>query len=276
MVAAHYTYTGPRDVHKPALRVDPAHPELLASRMATPRLLRVAGALLLAAGCLAAFTAEAGWLIVDENGDRTLVSRGRLKMDPRQAQGQSMVLDLTRAHMWVADAGRHLYWEGTVEEYCQAVRTLAPSLPPPPAAGSGGAGAPPPAVTLERTDETETIANLPTRKYRVLVDSKLYEELWLTGEAALVRELDLARAPDTFGRMFACMVSMGGQPPEASAEYRRVFAEGWPLKAVYHGEGGSPGRALVTRVEEREIDERDFAPPAGFRAVPLGELFGKR
>jgi hypothetical protein len=240
------------------------------------RLLPVAGALLLAAGCLGAVTTGAGWLIVDDNGDQTLVWRGRLRMDPRQAPGQSMVVDLTRARMWVADAGRRLYWEGTVEEYCQAVRALVPPPPAPPAGSPGAAGAPPPRVTLERTEETETIAKLPTRKYRVLVDGKLYEELWLTGEAALVRELDLARAPDTFGRMLACMVSLDGQRPEASPEYRRLFAEGWPLKAVYHGEGGSPGRALVTRVEPREVAERDFAPPPGFTKAPLGELFGKR
>ena len=243
--------------------------------MASAWLLPVARPLLLAAGCLLAVNAEAGWLIVDDNGDQTLVSRGRLKMDPREARGQSMVLDLTRARMWVADTGRRLYWEGTVEEYCQAIRSLIPPPRTPPAASPERAGAPL-RVTLERTDETETIARLATRKYRVLVDGKLYEELWLTADPALTRDLDLARAPDTFGRMFACMVGLDGQRPEASTEYRRLFAEGWPLKAVYHGEGGSAGRALVTRVEQTEIAERDFTPPAGFRAAPLDELFGRR
>jgi hypothetical protein len=99
VVAAHYTYTGPRHVHKPAVRG-----------------LGLSVLLLVASG------AEAGWLIVDENGDQTLISRGRLKMSPKQADGHSMVLDLARARMWVADAGRKLYWDGTVEEYCQAVR----------------------------------------------------------------------------------------------------------------------------------------------------------
>src|SRR5881628_3664016 len=39
------------------------------------------------------------------------------------------------------------------------------------------------------------------------------------------------------------------------------FARGWPLKAVYHGEGGATARTLVTRVERREIPESDFTPP---------------
>jgi mRNA-degrading endonuclease RelE of RelBE toxin-antitoxin system len=296
VVTAHYTYTGLHDVHKPGVRVDPERPGLLASAMRKSRPSRVARPLLLAVAVLIASVAEAGWLIVDENGDQTLVSRGRLKMNPKQADGQAMVLDLARARVWVADSGRRLYWDGTLEEYCQGLRALMPSpeaqlaeqlkeLPPDQREQiieivkqkrARAAAAPPPRVAVERTAETETIARLPTRKYRVLVDGKLYEELWLTSEAALVQELELARAPDTFGRMFACMASTGGERPEATAEYRQLFAQGWPLKAVYHGEGGGPGRALVTRVEPREVAERDFAPPADFKAAPLSELFAKR
>ncbi len=299
VVTAHYTYTGPHDVHKPGVCVDPAGPELLASVMTNSRLLTVARTLVLAVGLLGTAAAEAGWLIVDDKGDQTLLSRGRLKMAPKQNDGHSMVLDLSRARIWVADSGRRLYWDGTVEEYCQVIRGSMASVEKqmaeqlkdmPPAqreqvekmmkqmgrGGAAGAAGPPPRVTVERTAETETIATLPTRKYRVLVNGKLYEELWLTTDAAFLRELELKRAPDTFGRMMSCTAGMGGERVEASAEYRQLFGQGWPLKAVYHGEGGGPGRALVTRVEQREIPERDFTPPTGFRAAPLSELFGQR
>jgi hypothetical protein len=294
VVTAHYTYTGPRELHKPGVHVDPRRPELLASVMTTPRL-AAARAFVLGAALLLASAAQAGWLIVDENGDHTLLSRGRLKMVSKQADTHSMVLDLTRARLWVAHAGQRLYWEGTVEEYCAAVRSAMPAVDArmteqlkelPPAQreqmeqlmkqmGRGAAAGPPPKVTIERTAETETIAALPTRKYRVLVNGKLYEELWLTTDAAFLRELDLARAPDTFGRMFACGPGAGGDRVEASAEYRQLFARGWPLKAVYHGNGGGPGRALVTRVEPLEVPERDLTPPAGFRPAPLSEVFGR-
>jgi len=66
--------------------------------------------------------AEAGWLFVDEGGNQTSLSRGRLKMAPKESQGMAMSLDIGRARMWVADAGKKTYWEGTVEEYCQAMR----------------------------------------------------------------------------------------------------------------------------------------------------------
>ena len=100
-------------------------------------------------------------------------------------------------------------------------------------------------MTIQRTADTETIAGLSTRKYRVLSDGTLYEELWLASDPALLRELIVARAPETFGRMSGCLGTAGGaQRVEATEEYRRLYSEGWPLKAVFHGDGGAtPGTA---------------------------------
>jgi len=244
---------------------------------------------------------EAGWIIVDEGGHQTSLSRGRMKMSPKEAQGVSMVLDIGRARMWVADAGRRTYWEGTVEEYCQAMRTtmagamadmekqMAESMKDMPPAqreqmqqmmknmrGGGAPAGPPPAVTIEKTGETEKIAGLTARKFRVLSNGKLYEEMWLTTDPALLRELEMTKAPDTFGRMSGCMAAMAGGPrPEASDEFRKLYAEGWPLKVIYHGEtGGGPAGTPVTKVEQRNISEAAFTPPTGYKSAPLSEVFG--
>ena len=239
--------------------------------------------------------ADAGFAIVDEAGHQTLVSRGRLKFTPREA-GVAIVLDVGRGKMWVADAARRIYWDGTVEEYCGAAQgTVAAAeqqigehvkgMPPAQRqqiedmlrqmAGGRATGTPAPRVIVEPTAETETIARFPTRKYRVLADGQLYEELWLTTDPALLGDLDLGRAPDTFGRMFACLAGAGGGRVEASAEYRQLFRQGWPLRAVHHGEGKAVDRMRVTRVERREVPEADLAPPTAFRPASLAEVFGR-
>src|SRR5215470_3138228 len=245
----------------------------------------------LALGVLALLvaSAEAGWLIVDEHGNQTSLSRGRLKLVPKEAQAHSMTLDVARARMWVADAGHKTYWEGTVEEYCQAMRTtmagamadmeaqMAERLKDMPPAQreqmqqmmqrlrGGGASGPPPTVTIERTTETQTIAGLPARKVRVFSNGTLYEDVWLTTDPALMRELELGRAPDTFGRMSGCMAGMADGPrPESTEEFRKLYGEGWPLKVVYYGagEGGpSPAGTTVQKVERRDIPESEFAVP---------------
>jgi len=259
---------------------------------------------MLAALLLAAATAEAGWIFVDDGGNQTSVSRGRLRMTPKESRGMAMSLDIGRARMWVADSTRRAFWEGTVEEYCQGMRTtmsgamadmekqMAEAMKDMPPAqreqmqqmmknmrGGGAPDAPAPKVTVEKTNETERIAGLSARKFRVLSNGKLYEEMWLTTDPALLRELEMAKAPDTFGRMSGCMAGMARGPrPEATDEFRKLYGEGWPLKVVFYGGGdGGPGPAGTTMMkgEQRDIPEREFTPPAGFRAAPLAEILGQ-
>ncbi len=229
------------------------------------RVLATALALLL----LGPLTAHAGYLIADQNGEHVLLSTGRLKMAPKSAGGLVMMLDVGRAQVWVADPGQERYREGTVDEYCDGVRKLSGAREE---AASGRV----PKVTVQKTSDTETIAGLPTRKYQVLADGALYEELWLASDPALLREFVAARAPETFGRMSGCLATAGGGARvEATEEYRRIYSEGWPLKAVFHGSGGPTPGTPVTRVERREIPEGEFARPSGFAAVPLPEVFGR-
>src|SRR5258705_12125296 len=133
--------------------------------------------------------------------------------------------------------------------------------------GGGGQSGPAPKGTIERTNVVEKIAGLPARKIRVLSDGKLYEEMWLTTDPALLRELEMSKAPDTFGRMSGCMAGMARGPrPESSDEFRKLYGEGWPLKVVYYGgrEGAAnPAGTTITKAEQRDIPDRQFTPPAG-------------
>src|SRR5262245_50830277 len=184
---------------------------------------------------LGPLAAHAGYLIVDQNGEQVLLSAGRLKMAPKSAGGLVMMLDVGRGRLWVADPGQKRYWEGTVDEYCDGMRGLsavataelermmADQLKDMPAderertlqlmrraQGDAGGSGRAPKVTVQRTADRETIAGLPTRKYQVLADGTLYEELWLASDPALLRELVVARAPETFGRMSGCLATAGG------------------------------------------------------------------
>ena len=246
--------------------------------------------------------AHAGYVVVDNTGEQTLIARGRLKFVPKEAGEPTLVLDLAAARMWISDPTRRTFWEGTVDEYCTGVRAMI-------AGGLAGAeqqmkermagmspaereqvqkmmeamkgsarspGAAPAKVTVERGARDEPVAGMSARRYRVFADGKLYEELWLTTDPAFIRELDLTRTPETFGRMRACLVGAAqsaGESVEDSAEYRALFQQGWPLKSVNHGAGGAGGRSAV-KIDTRDIPDAQFAPPSGFRRAPLAEVFG--
>jgi hypothetical protein len=229
-------------------------------------LLRGAAVLALALGAVAPAWALGGLAFVDESGDQTLIAGGRVKISPTSPDAPAFMLDMTRARVWVANPGQRTVWEGTVDEYCASVKGLAEGA-------RGAAG--PIRVTVEPTDQTDTIAGWPTRKYRILADGVLHEELWLTADASVARELASGRVSETFGRMMGCM--LGAQPGagvESSAEYRQLYARGWPLRSVYYGRGGASGTSTVIKAERRDIAEREFAIPAGYRPAPFAEVFG--
>lgn len=227
--------------------------------------LHAAAAVLLALAGVAPAGAAGGFVFVDQSGDQTLLAAGRVKVAPTSPDEPAFMLDMTRARVWVSNPGRRTFWEGTVDEYCTSVKPF-----------TGGATAGQVRVTVERTGQTETIAGWPTRKYRVLADGALHEELWLTADASIARELDPARVSDTFGRMMGCM--LGAQPAaggvESSTEYRQLYTHGWPLKSVYYGAGGAAGTSTVIKAERRDIAEREFATPSGYRRAPFADVLG--
>src|SRR5262245_12159858 len=184
---------------------------------------------------LSGASVEAGFVLTDKDGDRTLVSNGRVK--ELAGEGPQSVFDLGTARAWMSNPKRKVYWEGTIEELCMTFRETAKSiaksmeermeaqlskLPPDQRAkleelrkmlsakraAEAEKEAPGPGVIkVERTDDTASIAGQPTRKYRVLVDGKLYEEDWLTTDPTFTREFALDKASALMSRVSTCAQS---------------------------------------------------------------------
>jgi hypothetical protein len=253
---------------------------------------------------LASSTVEAGFVLTDKEGGRTLVSKGKVK--ELAGEGPQSVFDLATARAWMSNPDHRVYWEGTIEELCTTIRETAKSiaksmeqqieaqlskLPPDQRAkveelrktlaakraAEAGKEAPGPGVIkLERTDDTSTIAGQPTRKYRVLVAGKLYEEDWLTTDPAFAREFALDKASALMSRVSACAQS---SDPDSHTEgvdegkiYQMLYPQGWPLKAVSHSGGQARTKTEIETIEKGDIPEAEFKPPAGYRKASLGEV----
>jgi hypothetical protein len=64
-------------------------------------------------------TALAGYRIVDQDGDTTLVSAGRYKNLPKEPGKPVYIFDVNRGRLLIAAPAARAYWEGTVEEFCK-------------------------------------------------------------------------------------------------------------------------------------------------------------
>lgn len=262
---------------------------------------------LLLAACALALPAQvfAGFLFVDERGAQMFLSKGRIKHVSSSGEEPVVAVDSTRGRLWVSNPRAKAYWEGTVEEFCTAVKALTggaagaamspemdklmkeklAGLPPDQQemvkqmmARSGqaqqAAPEPPPRVTVEAAGDGENVAGLATKKFRVLADGKLYEEVWLTSDPAITREFDMGKAPEIIAKFSACQARGASRVQETDA-YRQLFAKGWPLKTVAHGGGFS--RPHVVKAERRDIGDAEFAPPSGYKKLAaLMEVFATR
>jgi Domain of unknown function (DUF4412) len=247
---------------------------------------------------LAAAVAHAGFRFTDENGAQSLVSKGRFKQAyGSAAQSQSMI-DMQSGQMWMSNAERKVYWQGTVDEFCGQIKHAASAMQDAVRKGMeeqmtkmspgqrakmaeamkrfGALGdreekpeaAREPEVTVERTDDTATIAGQPTLKYRVLSDGEVQGEYWITTDPAIAREFVLDRAAATMGRFRSCQ-SASRSPGGGGLE--QVFSQGFPLKTRTYVSGKPVASRVYTKVEKIEIPDVEFSPPASFRRVAIRE-----
>jgi hypothetical protein len=253
---------------------------------------------------LAGSSVEAGFVLTDKEGDRTLVSKGRVK--ELAGEGPQSVFDLGTARAWMSNPKNKVYWEGTIEELCTTFRETAKSiaksmeermeaqlskLPPEErskveelrkmlkakrASEAETAGPAPGVIKIERTDETATIAGQPTRKYRVLVDGNLYEEDWLTTDPTFTREFALDKASALMSQVSTCAqagdANSGTKGVDEGKIYQKLYPQGWPLKTVSHAGGQARTRSEIETIEKGDIPETEFKPPAGYHKGPLREV----
>jgi hypothetical protein len=255
----------------------------------------------------AASIASAGYLLVDKEGIQTLVSKGRVKSLSEDGQGPQAVFDLGRARAWMSNPERNVYWEGTIDELCASIRETAAKMSKSAqqameeqiarlpaeqrakveelrktmaekrAAAEREERSKPGVIKIERTAETATIAGQPTRKYRVLVDGKLYREDWLSTDASLAKEFALDRASALMSRVSACVDSGGsasarGKGVDEGEIYRELYPHGWPLKEVSYRSGEATPKSEMGKIEKRDLPDGEFKPPPGYRKTTLREV----
>lgn len=253
-----------------------------------------------------------GWIIeqieyanLGAEGTRTTqyIAKNRLKT---VGDNNTFMMDFTKNLFIAADHENQVYWNGTVSEYVQEVRafhqaandlareqmeeamkemtpdrrkTMEDLLQQ-----MRGAGAPAPSqatskrpvVKVVRTTETATLAGHTAAKMMVYADGKPYQEVWIAKGVTLKAELDLKRLRGLQAQLTqAIMTDLPRRPPvEEDPAYERLFEQGYPFKIVELGEGGEPESVTeVVRLEKRDVPEREFQVPEGYRRINLHEFF---
>jgi hypothetical protein len=156
-----------------------------------------------------------------------------------------------------------------MEDLLQQMRS-ANAVSPSPAAAKR------PAVKVESTAETAMIAGHKATKNLVYADGKPYQEVWLAKGLTMKADLDLKRLRGLQAKLTqAIMIDLPSrQAVEEDPAYEQLLEQGYPLKIVELGEGGEPESVTeVVRIDKRDIPDREFQVPEGYRRIDLHEFF---
>jgi hypothetical protein len=256
--------------------------------------------------------AGAGWMIeqieyanLGAEGTRTrqYISKNRLKT---VGDSDTFIMDFAKNLFIATDQENRMYWSGTVDAYVlevksfqQAANDLAreqmeEAMKEMPAderksvedrlRQTRGAHASSiassttkrPTVKIEPTSETASIAGQPTTKIMVYADGKPYQEVWLAKGLTLKADLDLKRLRGIQAQLTrAIMADLPHRPAvEEDPAYEQLLEQGYPIKIVELGESGEAESVTeVVRLEKRDIPEREFQIPEGYRRIDLREFF---
>jgi Domain of unknown function (DUF4412) len=256
--------------------------------------------------------ASAGWMIeqieyanLGAEGTRTLqyISKNRLKT---VGDGNTFIMDFAKNLFIATDQENRVYWSGTVDAYVREVKTFQQAandlareqmeeamkeMPPDQrksvedllqqmrSANASSTSSPAvkrPAVKVESTPETASIAGQSTTKIMVYADGKPYQEVWLAKGLTLKADLDLKRLRGLQAQLTQAIMTdlPNRQAVEEDPAYEQLLEQGYPIKIVELGEGGEPESVTeVVRLDKRDIPDREFQIPEGYRRIDLREFF---
>jgi hypothetical protein len=240
--------------------------------------LRVAGAVV-ALVLVATGAAQAGWVVVEADGTESFISKGRMRGS--WDTGIS-ILDANTSTITMFDDMRRIYATGTVDELCTEIKNFMESMmsdmPPEQREmvqrmmGHDKA----PEVKIVDKGAGEKISGFDTKRYDVLADGELYEQLWIADDGDLVAECKPVMV--MLARFSQCMASanpMGGaSDPEATPEYAGILEMGVIVRSVSAGELEEGIAPEEMSIQKRDVPESTFKGPDGYRAVSFAEAMG--
>jgi len=217
--------------------------------------------------------ADAGFVMVDQNGETTLISKGTIK---NASEGIVWILNGPRDEMIFINDGQKTYSRGATDEYCNSLSaTFEQMMKEVPEEQrkmmTKGKKSSRQDVSIVKSGDGGTIAGYKTVKYKVLVDGELFKEIWLTLDSSLMKEYK--PLIPVLKKFDSCTISMEMESsPENTPEYQKLWEAGFELKSVRY-EGGNPeSETDVVQLEKKTIPESEFKVPTGYRQVSFTEL----
>lgn len=228
--------------------------------------------------------ALAGWLIKEKSeGEVNSLYFQNNQMRDESTESVSL-MDLARGRLTIINPVEKTFWSGPYSEMAklrdQAMNQMQEQLkqlPPEQRAmakkamqeAMGKGNKPRPKVEVKKTGQSEVIAGFKAVKYEIWADGQLREEMWISPDITLFKELDTKKMKE----MMAVFAQAGGEDAyEMDPQVQSLWTKGYPVKVVNHLQGETMVRQVVY-AQRKDLPSSLFAVPKGYRQVELMEMF---
>jgi hypothetical protein len=125
-------------------------------------------------------------------------------------------------------------------------------------------------VSINKTSEKANIAGYSTYKYKVFVNGKLEEELWVSPNIKFENEIDIDKMENLMSKFSKAM----GEDEDSytnNDEYKKYTIRNYPLKRIHYRENGK-SVTITKSVLKKKIDDSIFKIPDDCKKTELIEL----
>lgn len=227
-----------------------------------------------------------GWVIEESNNSITYIGDGWIKSLPDDMDempmtsmynpGSNLIIMINENDM--------TYAKGSADDYCNAMKTMMREMNMQMPAEqkkmmdemiAQEKAKPAPKVTVE-TSNGGSVAGYNTTKYSIKVDGELFEEKWISNDAALN---DLIRimneTMDMTINIAGCSVPdeiFLKNAPEFSETYKNVERAGIELKNVSYEYGSGESGTDVVNLQKEDLSPDEFEVPGDYSEISFDEL----
>lgn len=234
-----------------------------------------------------ALPVHAGWIELDNNGGRSVFSKGLFK-NSNQNEDTWSIMNMNSKTMTMVSDKRKIYSTGTMQEYCASMSGMMKKMKANMDAAMAGMSPeqrqmmeqmmgkgkrPDPKVSIANEGNGGVIAGFKTTKYLVSVDGKPHKEVWLTTDSALMKATKpyMSKFSEMSDEMSKCG-SGGGMNVfivENTKEYNKLMRTGYTLREK---DAEMSHFHEVTSLKQESIPASEFAVPKGYKKMSFEEM----
>jgi hypothetical protein len=128
-------------------------------------------------------------------------------------------------------------------------------------------------ISIKNSGVSENISGYKASKYEVFHNDKLNEELWLTNDLDIQKELDLKKMSNLMTEFKKVNKRLGDDNVVNEEAFINLFANGgFPLKTVDRSFGETVYIEEVVDIKKEDIPADNFKLPSGYKEKSVNEL----